>query len=119
MLKDIGQLSIVVCVLNEVENVGVLIDRIYATVEHIPEVADFEVIVVDDGSTDGTVALLERMTKDHPRLSAILLRRNFGKSAALMAGFREASGEIVVTMDGDLQDDPADIPLFLEGIQQG
>jgi len=119
MLNEIRMLSIVVPVCNESENVGILVKSIHDVVGAIPAIADFEIVVVDDGSDDGTADQVKRLTEIWPRLTAIIFRRNFGKSAALMAGFREASGEIVMTMDGDLQDDPADIPHFLEELQKG
>lgn len=119
MLVEIRKLSIVVPAYNEAENLSLLIEKIHDAVEAISEVEDFEVIIIDDGSQDGTRGLLAQLVDRWPRLTAISFRRNFGKSAALMAGFREASGEIVITLDGDLQDDPADFRLFLEEIQKG
>ena len=119
MLNEIRKLSIVVPVYNEYENIGTLLERIHEVVDGLAAVQDFEIVVVDDGSEDGTVERLEGLADTWPRLTTIVFRRNFGKSAALMAGFREASGEVVMTMDGDLQDDPADIPKFLEELQKG
>ena len=119
ILVRIRSLSIVVPVYNEAENIGVLLEKIHESVEAISEVEDFEVIIIDDGSQDGTDRLLAQLVETWPRLTAVCFRRNFGKSAALMAGFREASGEIVITLDGDLQDDPADFRRFLEELQQG
>ena len=79
----------------------------------------YEVIFVDDGSGDGTRDILESLAKDCPGTQAILLRRNFGKAAALSAGFDAAIGEIVITMDADLQDDPSEIPRFLAKLEEG
>jgi len=76
-------------------------------------------VLVDDGSTDGTAALMTRLASSRPGIKAVLLRTNFGKSAALMAGFREAAGDVVITMDADLQDDPTEIPAFVDSIDQG
>ncbi len=79
----------------------------------------WEVIFVDDGSTDGTFAALTRLHAQHDEVSVVRLRRNFGKAAALQAGFIQARGEIVVTIDGDLQDDPAEIPRLLAKLEEG
>ncbi len=79
----------------------------------------WEIVLVDDGSTDGTTALMARLASEKPGVKAVLLRTNFGKSAAMMAGFNEAKGDIVFTMDADLQDDPEEIPAFIEKIESG
>ncbi len=79
----------------------------------------FEIIFVDDGSTDGTDELLDQLAADDPRVTALHLRRNFGKSPALQAGFERVRGQIVLTLDGDLQDDPAMIPEFVARIDAG
>ena len=79
----------------------------------------WEVVFVDDGSTDGTFAALTRLHDAHPNVRVVRLRRNVGKAAALDAGFAEAAGEIVVTIDGDLQDDPAEIPRLLAKLDEG
>ncbi|GAC1445582.1 MAG: glycosyltransferase family 2 protein [Chloroflexota bacterium] len=78
-----------------------------------------EIVFVDDGSTDGTLARLEDIYSRDPRVQVIGLRRNFGKTAALLAGFQQVRGQIVVTLDGDLQDDPKELPRFLEAIENG
>src|SRR2546428_2108663 len=81
---------------------------------------DWEVIYVDDGSTDGTYERLRASQASHPDLvSVVRLRRNFGQTAALAAGFDQARGGVIVTMDGDLQNDPADIPRLLEELGRG
>jgi glycosyltransferase involved in cell wall biosynthesis len=79
----------------------------------------YEIIFVDDGSTDGSFAVLEELHQADEHVKALQFRRNFGKSAALSAGFREARGEIIITMDADLQDDPQEIPNFLSTVEQG
>ncbi len=79
----------------------------------------YEIVFVDDGSTDGSLAILEELGHRDPRVRVIELRRNFGKSAAYSAGFDHARGDIIITMDADLQDDPAEIPLFLAEIDRG
>ena len=79
----------------------------------------YEIIFVDDGSTDGSAAALEELAAQDPAVEVMRLRRNFGKALALSAGFREARGDIIVTMDADLQDDPAEIPRFVAGVESG
>ena len=79
----------------------------------------WEVVFVDDGSTDGSFAALTRLHADAENVEVVRLRRNFGKAAALAAGFRHAAGEVVVTIDADLQDDPAEIPRLLAKLDEG
>lgn len=100
-------LSVVVTILNELENIRPLIDRINGALTGL----DYEIIYVDDGSTDGSVATL--LGVDDPRLVVVELRKNYGQSLALMAGIDAARGSYIATMDGDLQNDPADIPAML------
>ena len=102
---------------NERESIGPLIDELLPVLDGLG--VPTEVVVVDDGSTDGTRAILEVLVDHHPSVRAVFLRRNFGKGAALMAGFREATSEVIVTIDGDLQDDPAEIPRLVAGIEEG
>ena len=106
-------LSIVITILNEVDNIRPLIDRVHAAVSGI----EYEIIYVDDGSTDGSVALLKSL--DDPRLVVVELRKNYGQSLALMAGIDVARGTYIATMDGDLQNDPRDIPAMLELVRDG
>jgi glycosyltransferase involved in cell wall biosynthesis len=101
-----------------VQSLALLVDEIVAVVEPLAP-ASWEIVLVDDGSTDGTTPLMIRLASERPGVKAVVLRRNFGKSAALMAGFREARGEILITMDADLQDDPNEIPAFVEKIEEG
>lgn len=82
-------------------------------------VAEFQIIFIDDGSTDGSWATIVSLADQHPHTRGIRLRRNFGKAAALAVGFDAASTDLVITMDADLQDDPKEIPRFLEKIDQG
>jgi glycosyltransferase involved in cell wall biosynthesis len=109
--------SIVVPLHNEQENVTELYDRVKAVMETQNEL--FELILVDDGSTDRTFILLKEIAAVDSRVVVVKLRRNFGQTAALAAGFDNAEGEYVIAMDGDLQHDPEDIPLFLEQIAAG
>ena len=79
----------------------------------------FEMVLVDDGSVDGTFNLLREIAAVDSRVTVVKLRRNFGQTAGLAAGFDHARGEYIIAMDGDLQHDPADIPVFLEKIAEG
>lgn len=110
-------LSVVVPLYNEEECVE---DLVFKLIKHL-EASDlsYEIILVDDGSTDGTWEIIERMKKDSARLMGIKFRRNYGQTSAMVAGFDHASGEIIVTMDGDLQNDPNDIPALLKKIREG
>ena len=83
------------------------------------EKLEFHTIIVDDGSTDGTSEILADLASEGPEVAVVRLRRNFGKAEALMAGFREARGDAIVTIDGDLQDDPAEIPRLLDELEAG
>ncbi len=110
-------LSIIIPTFNEVESVSPLIDELKAVLR--PLGCDYEIIFVDDGSTDGTARVLSDHADADDRIRIIQFRRNFGKAAALDAGFQMASGDIVFTMDADLQDDPSEIPNFLAKLAEG
>jgi glycosyltransferase involved in cell wall biosynthesis len=110
-------ISVVVPVFNEEESVGPLVGELREALAGVGRPS--EIIFVDDGSTDGTPAELERLAGAHDEVAVVTLRRNFGKAVALMAGFREARGEVVVTIDGDLQDDPSEIPTLLAELDAG
>ena len=112
------KISIVIPVLNERENAKPLFDEIIDVLQAI-DTASYEVIFVDDGSTDGTFDVLTTLHELNPHIIVLQFRRNFGKSAALSAGFAEAEGEVVFTMDGDLQDNPVEIPRFLAKLDEG
>lgn len=109
--------SIVVPFHNEQESVTELYDRLKAVMEANGET--FELVFVDDGSSDQTFPLCQQIAGVDSRVVVVKLRRNFGQTSALAAGFDHAKGEYVIAMDGDLQHDPADIPLFLEKIHEG
>ena len=106
------EISLVIPVYNEEENLPVLAGEIRAALE--PAGLSYEVIYVDDGSTDSSPAVLERLAREDPRTRIVRQRRNSGQSAAFAAGFRHARAPVVVTLDADLQNDPADIPRLLE-----
>jgi len=109
--------SIVVPFHNEEENVTVLYARLKQVMEQVGE--SFELVLVDDGSRDRTYKLLEEIAAVDSRVLVVKLRRNFGQTSALSAGFDHASGEFILAMDGDLQHDPNDIPAFLEKLDEG
>ncbi len=109
--------SIVVPFHNEEENVTVLYARLKQVMEQVAE--SFELVLVDDGSRDRTYKLLEEIAAVDSRVLVVKLRRNFGQTSALAAGFDHASGEFILAMDGDLQHDPNDIPAFIEKLDEG
>ena len=109
--------SIVVPFHNEEENVTVLYARLKQVMEQVGE--SFELVLVDDGSNDRTYRLMEEIAAVDSRVLIIKLRRNFGQTSALAAGFDHASGEFILAMDGDLQHDPAEIPNFIEKLDEG
>ncbi len=110
-------LSIVIPLYNEEENVEPLYAQLKASLDGAGR--EYEIIIVDDGSTDGSFEVLKRLHESDERLKAIRFRRNFGQTAAFAAGFDRSQGQVVITMDADLQNDPADIPLLLEKIEEG
>ncbi|REJ82251.1 MAG: glycosyltransferase [Acidobacteria bacterium] len=108
------EVSVVVPVLDEAQSVAELAQRIAAELQALDK--SFEIVFVDDGSRDDTVEVVRTCHREDPRIRLVRFRRNFGKAAALSAGFEHSSGEIIITIDGDLQDDPAEIPRFLEAL---
>jgi glycosyltransferase involved in cell wall biosynthesis len=110
-------LSVVIPLFNEQDNVSPLYERLTAALAQLNKT--FEIIFVDDGSSDGTYAALCRLAQQDSNVKVINLRRNFGQTAALTAGFDYAQGEIIIPMDGDLQNDPADIPMLLTKLEEG
>lgn len=113
------RISIVVPVYNEVSSLPQLYREIADAMRALPEYP-YEVIFVDDASTDGSFAAIQELaTLDSEHVRGVLLRRNFGQTAAMAAGFDLATGEVILPMDGDLQNDPADIPRFIDLINEG
>ena len=109
--------SIVVPFHNEEENITALYDRLKAVMEQVTD--SFELVLVDDGSSDRSYKLLEEIAAVDSRVLVVKLRRNFGQTSALAAGFDHAQGEYILAMDGDLQHDPDEIPQFLEKLDEG
>ncbi|HEY4223102.1 MAG TPA: glycosyltransferase family 2 protein [Myxococcota bacterium] len=111
------RVSLVVPCYNEAGNIARLVEEIDATVQR--HALDAEVILVDDGSTDGTRDLLVAQAHKDPRYKAVIFRRNFGQTAAMVAGMDNATGDVIIPLDADLQNDPADIPRLLAELEKG
>jgi glycosyltransferase involved in cell wall biosynthesis len=111
------EVSVVIPVLNERENLQELYNRLTETLTGLNRA--YEIIFVDDGSSDGSAELSRSLVQSDPCVTLVELRRHFGKAAALQVGFQVAKGDIIITMDGDLQDDPVEIPRFLEALDGG
>jgi dolichol-phosphate mannosyltransferase len=116
-MRGFPVISIVIPVYNECDSLLPLHQEIAAVAERTG--LAFEVLFVDDGSTDGSWKIITELARQHSQVHGIRLRRNFGKAAALSAGFHVARGEIIMTLDADLQDDPNEIPRFLNALEQG
>jgi glycosyltransferase involved in cell wall biosynthesis len=110
-------ISVVIPLLNEEESIPHLYSALTAALDDYGR--SFEVIIVDDGSHDGSFALLKEIAEQDPRFTIVQLRRNFGQTAAFAAGFAQARGDVVITMDADLQNDPRDVPLLMAKIDEG
>ncbi|OFV95001.1 MAG: glycosyl transferase [Acidobacteria bacterium RIFCSPLOWO2_12_FULL_54_10] len=109
--------SIVIPIHNEEESIIPLFAKIVEAMD--TQEADYEIVFVDDASTDGSPALLEQIASLDSRVLVVQLRRNFGQTAALAAGFDYARGEVIISMNGDFQHDPGDLPMFIEKIHEG
>jgi glycosyltransferase involved in cell wall biosynthesis len=115
---ETASLSLIIPLLNEAENLCPLYERLTASLGEVGR--PYEVIFVDDGSTDASADILNDLFQDDPaHVRVIQFRRNFGKTAALNAGFAHARGQVIITMDADLQDDPAEIPALLARLEEG
>ena len=111
------EVSVVLPVLDEVESLVVLHRELTEALQRLGR--PYEVLFVDDGSRDGSFERIEKLRLEDPCVRGVQLRRNFGKAAALAVGFREARGDVIITMDADLQDDPAEVPKLLARLEDG
>ena len=116
-LKNKINLSIVIPIYNEKESVGRLYSRLNKTLSKLK--IKYEVILIDDGSTDGTYEELKKINKKNSSYKIIRFRRNFGQTSAMSAGFHYSSGDVIITLDADLQNDPKDIPAILKKLDEG
>lgn len=117
-------LSVVVPIKDERDNLGPLHERLCKALDPLcqgptPRLGDYEIVIVDDGSGDGSYPILEELAAKDSRVKVVRLRRNFGQTPALQAGIDWSTGDVIVTMDGDLQNDPADIPMLLDRLSEG
>jgi Glycosyltransferases involved in cell wall biogenesis len=110
-------LSVVIPAYNEEENVLILYEKLKKVLDGLGQ--DYEIIFVDDGSTDGTYQRLKQLAEKDSRLKVIRFERNYGQTAAMSAGFEHAKGDVIITLDADLQNDPEDIPTLLEKLEEG
>ena len=110
-------LSVVVPLYNEEESLPYLVEQLTDALR--PSGERFELVLVNDGSSDRTAEVLEQLSHKVPELVAVLLRKNYGQTAAMAAGFDVAQGDVIVSLDGDLQNDPADIPMLLAKLREG
>ena len=112
--------SIVVPIYNELENVQPMVAELTGVMSSAnARFQNYELILVDDGSRDGTIERLKEAAAQDPKVKLVLFRRNYGQSAAMLAGIQAASGEYIVTIDGDMQNDPRDIPMMLAKLEEG
>lgn len=111
------ELSVVIPIYDEEENIPELYRRLHQTLSTLDR--SYEIIAIDDGSRDNSFSILKELAEQDPHLRVVRFRRNFGQSAAFAAGFDLARGQVIITMDADLQNDPADIPRLLETMEQG
>ncbi|EKE02967.1 MAG: hypothetical protein ACD_20C00301G0013 [uncultured bacterium] len=115
--KEKVAISIAVPIFNEVENIKILAESLLRVLNSLDR--SFEIIFIDDGSTDGSHLALKTLSEEFPNIKAVRFRRNFGQTAAMAAGFDYASGDIIITLDGDLQNDPEDIPRIITKLEEG
>lgn len=110
-------LSVIIPIYNERDNIPILCEKLFAVLDALPQ--STEVIAVDDGSRDGSLMALRQIARQRRDFKVISFRRNYGQTSALMAGIDESSGDILITIDADLQNDPADIPMLLKELHKG
>jgi glycosyltransferase involved in cell wall biosynthesis len=110
-------LSMVIPIKDEKDNLAALHERVTSAVSNLGP--SYEIVLVDDGSVDGSFAVMQELAARDPHLKVVRLRRNYGQSAAMQAGIDFSTGDVLVTLDGDLQNDPADIPMLLERLNEG
>src|SRR6516165_8007515 len=115
--NEVQFLSVVTPVYNEENNVPLLVDQLFEVLTNIGK--PFEIIAINDGSHDGSLAQLREQAARHPELKVVSLRRNYGQTAAIMAGIDHACGDVIVSIDADLQNDPRDIPDLLAKLAVG
>lgn len=121
-MKTAPFLSVISPVYDERESIPVLaeeLERVLQQLEHDGRISGHEIIFIDDGSSDGTSDVLKRLYRESPSIGIIRFRTNMGKSAALSQGFKTCNGDVIVTIDSDLQDDPTEIPELLTTLQEG
>jgi len=111
--------TVIVPIYCEAESIAELCDRVSKTFESIGKDKNFEILFVDDGSTDSSKEILKKICNEKPYVKAIFFRKNNGKALALMTGFFYAKGKFVITIDGDLQDSPEEIPNLIEKLNEG
>lgn len=116
-MSEIPKFSLILPVHNEEENINPLIDEIQSSCDALG--LPYEALFIDDGSTDASFDILKKNTERFPQMKVIALRRNYGQTAAIVMGIEHATGEVLIPMDADLQNDPADIPLFLQKMAEG
>ncbi len=116
-MEEIKKLSVVIPVYNEEENVPILYKQLVEVLKELPY--DYEVIFVNDGSTDRTGEILKEIARKDKKVKVIEFSRNFGQTPAIVAGIDHSTGDVIITMDGDLQNDPKDIPRLIEKIKEG
>jgi glycosyltransferase involved in cell wall biosynthesis len=114
---NVPDLTVVIPVFNEAENLEPLFTQLTDALDRMD--SSYEIVAVDDGSRDDSFAILKRLHAGNPRIKIVRFRRNFGQTAAFAAGFDRARGEVVITMDADLQNDPSDIPRLLDKMSEG
>ncbi|MEK7116223.1 MAG: glycosyltransferase, partial [Patescibacteria group bacterium] len=114
----IRKISVVLPAYNEKESLPILAEELKAVAVKLPQL-EMEFLLVDDGSTDGSPEIISALCREDRRFKGIVFKRNFGQTAAMSCGIKLATGDVIIPMDADLQNDPADITLFLEKIREG